>query len=506
MNIVIPGPYIEVRGTRPRDELTPFADVLTSPFAGSDQSETPAASGFGTLAKIVRLNHLEPKELSSLLGIRVRRADDLSAVMTFSEARQIAVARSLRLPEVPMEWNVSTWFPFKAPSSLLATGWTFRYCPECLLEGYHTLLHQMPWIHRCAWHDVALRDDCQHCGLPVAVKADWLAGANLECACSQSPLDTDLIMRAAAPEGAKLFTDNYLHWAAEERSRSTLVIPDLAGDPRPALAALVEVPGPWHRRIRVVTDSRADASFDPPPPLSMVHVRTLRRSERAPLPDRDGLVELEQVRRDRPGFLTTPKRLAPMMSAVAANLALCLPAKSLTDREMSLFLAGIGIEAPESFDPADRRFSGEVSMLPPNYIGSRQFLNLLCVHPCVYRLVAGLVDAVLEGRNLFDFHAQASHQEFDLLMRGCGQVLARGYADGLRSTLAVHVPELYTQPRLSPRLRQPWVLVRKDSGRLSSVRVAWVPLSCGVRGEAAVLEAADQANQRRHYSGRRRRK
>src|SRR3546814_14581169 len=75
----------------------------------------------------------------------------------------------------------------------------------------------MPWIHRCAWHGVALRDDCQHCGLPVAVKADWLAGANLECACSQSPLDTDLIMRAAAPEGAKLFTDNYLHWAAEER-------------------------------------------------------------------------------------------------------------------------------------------------------------------------------------------------------------------------------------------------------------------------------------------------
>src|SRR3546814_2593048 len=77
-------------------------------------------------------------------------------------------------------------------------------------------------------------------------------------------------MRAAAPEGAKLFTDNYLHWAAEERSRSTLVIPDLAGDPRPALAALVEVPGPWRRRIRVVTDSRADASFGPPSPLPMV--------------------------------------------------------------------------------------------------------------------------------------------------------------------------------------------------------------------------------------------
>src|SRR3546814_15419175 len=125
----------------------------------------------------------------------------------------------------------------------------------------------------------------------------------------------------------------------------------------------------------------------------MVHVRTLRRSERAPLPDRDGLVELEQVRRDRPGFLTTPKRLAPMMSAVAANLALCLPVKSLTDREMSLFLAGIGIEAPESFDPADRRFSGEVSMLPPNYLGNLPLLNLLSFHTFPSPLLHGLVDA-----------------------------------------------------------------------------------------------------------------
>jgi len=506
MRVAIPGPYIELRGTRPRGELSPCAEVLTSPFAGNDQSDIPAASGFGTLAKIVRLNHMAPKELSSLLGIRVRRTDDLSAVMTFSEARQISVARSLRLPAVPVEWNVSTWFPFKAPSSLLATGWTFRYCPKCLLEGYHTLLHQMPWVHRCAWHDVSLRDDCHRCGRPVGVKADWVAGANLECVCGQSPLDTDLILRATAPEGAKRFTDNYLHWAAEERSRSLLVIPDLAGDPRPALTGLVKLPRHWRRHLRAVTDSQVDIPRVPLSPFPFVHVRTLSSSERAPLPDREGLLELEQVRCDRPGFLTTPRRLAPMMSAVAANLALRLPAQSLTDREMSLFLAGIGVQAPESFAPALRRFSGEVSMLPPSFIGNRQFLNLQCVHPCTYRLVAGLVDAALEGRDIFDFYAQASHQEFDLLMRSCGQVLARGYAEGLRSTLAAHVPEIYIQPRLSPRLRQPWIVLRKESGRLSSVRIAWIPLSYASCGEAAVLEAADPANQRRSCSARRRRK
>lgn len=494
----IRGRYVELRGTRPRNLLTPNAEVLDAPFAGSDPNDTPSASAFGTLARIVRLNQIARVELSSLLGIRVRRKDDLSAVLTFSEARQVSLAAALRLTQVPGEWNLSTWLPFKAPSSLLEVGWKFRYCRTCLLEGYHTLLHQLPWVHSCPWHDHELQTDCSECGLPIRVAADWTPGENLRCDCGVSPLSTDHALRATPPAGAREFTNDYLTWAREQRACTTLIVPQLAADPRAALATLIQLPTKW-RRIAAPHHTLPGRPATSPPENaeSGIHVRTFEASHCAPAPDRAGLAQLEELRRDRPGFLPTPRRLVPMMSAVAADLALLLPPKSLTDREMSLFLQGTSIEAPERFVPAGRAFSPEISFLPPSLIGDRQFLNLTCVHPTVYRLVTDLVDTVLDKRTLFDFHAQASAPSFDLLLRVCGQLLARGYAEGLRSTLAAYLPELYEIPRLVPRLHQPWGLVRQSGGEATSVRVAWEPLSCAERGESAVLAAADDANRRR---------
>lgn len=503
----IRGRYVELRGTRPRNLLSPNAEVLDAPFAGSDANDTPSASAFGTLARIIRLNQIARVELSSLLGIRVRRKDDLSAALTFSESRQIALASALRLAQVPAEWNLSTWLPFKAPSSLLEIGWRFRYCPACMRAGYHTLLHQLPWIHTCPWHDHELKTDCGECGHPICVAADWTPGENLRCGCGESPLITDCALHAAPPAGAKEFTDNYLLWAHEQRTCTTLIVPQLATDPRSALATLIQLPIEW-RRIAAPNHRLLGGSARsyPENAASGIHVRTFGASHRAPVPDRCGLVQLEDLRRDRPGFLTTPKRLVPMMAAVAADLALLLPPESLTDREMTLFLQGTGIEAPDRFVPAGRAFSPEISFLPPSLIGDRQFLNLTCIHPTVYRLVTDLVDTVLDKRTLFDFHAQASACGYDLLVRVCGQLLARGYAEGLRATLAAYLPELYDIPRLMPRLHQPWGLVRQSGGETTSIRLAWEPLPCAERGESAVLAAADDANRRRQSARSRARK
>lgn len=483
MKVTVPGRPLELGGTLARSQLSPNAEVLSAPFVGSDLTATPASSAFGAVARITRLNDLTPTALTSLFGVRARRADDLSSLMTFSEARQVAFARALHLQAVPAEWNLSTWFPFKAPSTLLMEEWAFCYCPSCLAGGYHTLLQQLPWIQRCPWHGELLLTECAGCGLPAAVRADWSASANLQCSCGRNPLDTQTALTTiVAPDGAAAFVRDYLYWAATERARSTLVAPEHPNDPHAALAALVQLPAQW----------RAWAAQ----PKARIHARTTRVARRGPAPDRDGLVRLEDLRKVRPGFLLTPERLVPTMSAVAARLALQLPAQSLTDREMSLFLAGAGLEAPTAFDPARRMFSGEVSLLPPAQIGGRQFLNLTCVNPAAYQAVVGLVDTVLDGRTLFDFHALASPVEFDLLMRASGQLLARGYSQGLRSTLAAHIPELYQMRREAPRLTKPWLLVNRDAGHLSAIRAAWTPLPCSEREKRTVLQAADGANRR----------
>lgn len=479
-----PSRHVVLRGTVPRESLTPFASTMSAPFVGMDLRVLPATSAFGLLARVVRLNALEPIDLFRLFGIRSRRADDLSELMTFSEARQAALARALQLPAAPPTWNLTAWFPFQASSDILRNGWSLRYCPECMLAGYHSLLHQLPWIHRCPWHGVALRRTCMRCGKKPSALADWCFDENLMCDCGHRLLSTEAALKQAAgpPSGAENFLCAYLEWAAEERGRTVLVTPELPGDTAAALADLVQLPKTlaW----------RCGAHQSP------LHKRSWLASTQGSEGDKEAIRQFDTLRQDRPGFLTVPAQIRPAIARVAADLALKLPAVTLTDREMTLFLAGVGIEAPATFRPARRGFSGPLSALPPWEIAGQQFLNLACLHPVSYRSITRLIDTALGGRSLFDFHGQVKSEELNLLIRVCGSVLARGYAEGLRATLSQHIPELFGMGRDSPHLTQPWMLAIVHQMRLVGVHALWHPI--GSPSTAAnLLEEADKANQRR---------
>ncbi|CAG0959405.1 hypothetical protein ANRL4_00573 [Anaerolineae bacterium] len=42
-----------------------------------------------------------------------------------------------------------------------------RYCPECINRGYHSIFHQLYAISKCPIHDIALTEQCQHCGRKI---------------------------------------------------------------------------------------------------------------------------------------------------------------------------------------------------------------------------------------------------------------------------------------------------------------------------------------------------
>lgn len=485
--------FLPLLAGKARENLTPFATVTGSPWVGSDLSPIPAASAFGVLARLVRLNVLAPRDLFANFGLRLRRADDLSEVLTFSHARQVALAKALGLPDVPAEWNLPIWFPFRTRVELLRDPWSFRFCPACLATGYHTLLHQLPWFRQCPWHGCALRTQCPRCSTPTATQADWLIDANLRCGgCGHDLLVTDQVIAntTQAPKGAQTFLERYLAQAAEQRAKALLLVPDAPSGSHAALAELVGTPArevTSHRRLDFIKRKFRCA----PETLAPDTLESFRR--------------LDVLHQDRPGFLQVPNLMCRAIATVASNLALKLPPHTLTDREMRLFLADIGIDVPKGFEPANREYLGSISMLPPTRAAGQQYLNLTCLHPSAYRAASRLVDVAINNSLVMGHHGQVSPDEARFVLQVCRAILCRGYAEGLRSVLSRHVPELYGMPRDRPHLSQPWVTAILENSDLSAICVVWRPIARGKSGEADVLDQADAANLRRQRAPARRR-
>lgn len=477
-----------------RKHFNPVAMVQASPFVGADLTQTPHSSAYGTLARLVRLNCMRPSGIAPLLGIRTQRTQNLAAIMTFSEAKQAKLAAALLLSDPPASWNLSIWFPFSASPSVMSEGWQFRYCPDCLRCGYHAHLHQLPWFGRCPWHGSALSTTCPTCRTEVDTSANWIEGRDMTCQCGHTLIDTSAAIKGTVtqPVGASAFLDAYLDWAAQERAAVTLAARPRYSTPVTSLRDVVELPRKWHPWAAHV---RAP------------HTRTWVNTGHPAPGALQVLEDLDTLRRDRPGFLKLSQEHATACAQVAAKLALKLPEATLSDGEMTLFLAGTGIQAPPTFKPARRPFSPKLASMVPWQTSAGDFLNLTCLHPASYRPIVDVFDAIIGMRTMADFHAQARAGEVDLLLRCCRDILARGYAEGLRSLLAPHVPALFEMRRDRPHLSQPLLLVRRTKGTITSIRAIWEPLNFSGRQEHEAIQEADDANKRRErYQGRPRNK
>lgn len=76
------------------------------------------------------------------------------------------IARSLRLTtvEVSLAFDPTGWWPAALRTFAVAFADPLRFCPTCLMEGYHTHLFQLPWWIRCPMHNEDLQSACLRCG------------------------------------------------------------------------------------------------------------------------------------------------------------------------------------------------------------------------------------------------------------------------------------------------------------------------------------------------------
>lgn len=107
----------------------------------------------------------------------------------------------IRLIGDDMTWLVSTpsrrelstnpaGRPFQAAYEAMVSRETVRYCPECLLVGFHSLIFQAFGVRSCPFHGSTLLDACTHCGerlqaLDTVRKETFVP---LHCAACRAPL------------------------------------------------------------------------------------------------------------------------------------------------------------------------------------------------------------------------------------------------------------------------------------------------------------------------------
>jgi hypothetical protein len=448
--------------------------TMLSGYAGrlvGDRVEAfPGQSPFGYVARLARLNQLSSGDFHSLFGLRVQRNDDLLGHLALSQRCQGALAKALNF-EVPETWNPIAWHPFAggAPNIGLEV---FRYCIGCIRVGYHCGLHQMPWLTSCPWHGVRLRHGCPKCGGAIAVSGDT-GRKLLTCACGFDLLNETTTARLnAAPANAAKTVTAYMAWAGSLRRNQWLAGPPNMLITQETAVALIRPP------------KFLAAAVDPPNRIS-VHQRQYR-----PAPPRQALLEdaqlLGEFTGDFPKVLELPAYLIESTQAIARNVAAKLPAGSLTEREQLLFL-GTPEADLSSFEAADRSTSGTIGYLPPLPVGPRRFLELSSLHPIVIRTIARLQSApcLAQDNGIDGVRANSMRRRVE------GDLLCRGYAEGIRAVLSRYVPSLYTMRRDRPHLTAAWCLIRTEPQY--TVRVAYTPID----HQEAAPDALIQARSRR---------
>ncbi|MBS0457915.1 MAG: hypothetical protein JSS44_11355 [Proteobacteria bacterium] len=448
--------------------LQPYVPSTRRNFAGTHFERWPFLSGISALLRVSRLNYYQSTDYRFAFGMTVRRIDDLNDLMTFSAKRKEQLASALSVPEdIVRSWNLGLWMPFTSSEDVLRHEYRFRYCPACLAYGYHTLLQQAPWIDRCPWHRVRLREDCMRCSKPLVMYGDagyWLG----TCTCGYDHIDRQKSIRGLGSiEQVAAECQRYLAWAKEQRDTVRLIAPV------PATRDLTVLRNAFYPPMRLSSD-RTGAHE---PGLHTVCVKPTGPHRLDTEDAAASFVKLSCLQETRGVIMEAPGALARRVGPIACRLARRLPPASLSDIEMTLFLNPLGVAADRTFVPARRRLMTEIAMLPLRSVGSRSFLDLHCISQVTRQAGHRVLDDFRPvGASATDLYDLLGADQLVLAREAVSEVLARGYSEGIRVVMGRLVPELYASQRDRPHLSEPWIILKRKDGRVASVRIVWARL------------------------------
>lgn len=129
-------------------------------------------SPWSVFEKIKSRNFINSKDLISVYGKEQKnrngklskRERDLWNLQQFDHIKlEDSLGVSLKSHTIECVNQLTTMLP-KEIDTISMFGDSLSYCPECIKNNYHSLLHQFKWIHQCPFHLCELHENCTHCG------------------------------------------------------------------------------------------------------------------------------------------------------------------------------------------------------------------------------------------------------------------------------------------------------------------------------------------------------
>ena len=174
----------------------------------------PFPSAFSLLGCVARVNLLSRRQLAALFTTAGARLQKVAETLgTLHDARdlgvdpQIVEARlGLTPAELRLAFDSSAWWPEAFRSLREALSGPTRFCPECIQQGYHTHLFDLPWVARCPVHMQPLVNACPRCGGGIyGLSQSSISQNAFSCLkCHADFSNTGAIIMASRASGARL--------------------------------------------------------------------------------------------------------------------------------------------------------------------------------------------------------------------------------------------------------------------------------------------------------------